>query len=227
MPVGSCIRESPQLFPIWERLKTSVATNQKHLKCKWLWILTCGQSVTGLSQNEGLMMIASSINQSTKTLTGPTSGEARPRSSVPPDKDRACTLAELNQNQGCGWSTNQPEMNWIVRAVLSVFFHGIFVVVHMELVLVVRPSLQGTWKAEWTPAGSQLCHHRSTGTWSVNIAMGQPAIDILETHVLSRSQSNNKVGHAVMTKLINRKLWTANGTCNCNAIIALTSGTMI
>ena len=25
-----------------------------------------------------------------------------PRSSVPPDKDRACTLAELNQNQGCG-----------------------------------------------------------------------------------------------------------------------------
>ena len=57
--------------------------------------------------------------------------------------------------------------------------------------------------------------------------MGQPAIDILETHVLSRSQSNNKVGHAVMTKLINRKHWTANGTCNCNAIIALTSGTMI
>ena len=53
------------IVSIWERLKTSVATNQKHLKCKWLSILTCGQSVTGLSQNEGLIMIASSINQST------------------------------------------------------------------------------------------------------------------------------------------------------------------
>ena len=33
-----------------------------------------------------------------------------------------------------------------MRAVLSVFFHGIFVVVHMELVLVLRPSLQGLEK---------------------------------------------------------------------------------
>ena len=64
-----------------------------------------------------------------------------------------------------------------MRAVLSVFFHRIFIVIHMKLVLIVAPSLHGLEKLSESRLGPS----------SAAIEVQEPEVSTLQWHILFKS----------------------------------------